>query len=127
MIAAFFSADKARARDRLATSGLDQADAIVIELGREIFGARKVTSEMFTRALRQFGDRRYPALCLASEARQLPWPQSAGRQSGLSFAQYSRIGKVGRSHARAMLVETAWAARQGGRSRRRGRGGVRSA
>ena len=42
---------------RLDTSGLDQADAIVIELGREIFGARKVTSKTFARALRHFGHR----------------------------------------------------------------------
>ena len=39
------------------TSGLGEADAIVIELGREIFGARKVSVATFTRALRQF-DRR---------------------------------------------------------------------
>jgi transposase len=32
------------------------------------------------------------------------------RQSGLGFAQYGRISKIGRSHARAMLVEAAWAA-----------------
>ena len=44
-------------KHRLDTSGLDQADAIVIELGREIFGARKVTSETFARALRHFGHR----------------------------------------------------------------------
>jgi 4-carboxymuconolactone decarboxylase len=39
------------------TSGLDGADAIVIELGREIFGARKVAPATFTRALQQFGRR----------------------------------------------------------------------
>jgi 4-carboxymuconolactone decarboxylase len=39
------------------TSGLDETDAIVIELGREIFGARKVASATFARALRQFGRR----------------------------------------------------------------------
>jgi 4-carboxymuconolactone decarboxylase len=39
------------------TSGLDEADAIVIELGREIFGARKVASATFARCLRQFGRR----------------------------------------------------------------------
>ena len=39
------------------TSVLDQADAIVIELGREIFGARKVASATFARSLRQFGRR----------------------------------------------------------------------
>ena len=32
------------------------------------------------------------------------------RQSGLSAAHHGRISKVGRSHARAMLVEAAWAA-----------------
>jgi transposase len=32
------------------------------------------------------------------------------RQSGLGLAQHGRISKVGRSHARAMLVEAAWAA-----------------
>jgi 4-carboxymuconolactone decarboxylase len=44
-------------KHRLETSGLDYADAVVIELGREIFGARKVASETFTRALRHFGRR----------------------------------------------------------------------
>jgi hypothetical protein len=39
------------------TGGLDEADAIIIELGRQIFGARKVTSATFARALRQFGRR----------------------------------------------------------------------
>src|SRR5260370_22241042 len=32
------------------------------------------------------------------------------RQSGLGVAQHGRISKRGRSHARAMLVEAAWAA-----------------
>src|SRR3546814_16218171 len=32
------------------------------------------------------------------------------RQSGLGPAHHGRISKVGRSHARAMLVEAAWAA-----------------
>jgi hypothetical protein len=32
------------------------------------------------------------------------------RQSGLGLAQHGRIKKQGRSHARAMLVEAAWAA-----------------
>ena len=44
-------------KHRRDTSDLDAADAIVIELGREIFGARKVTSETFARALQQFGRR----------------------------------------------------------------------
>jgi 4-carboxymuconolactone decarboxylase len=39
------------------TSGLDEADAIIIQLGREIFGERKVSSATFIRALRQFGRR----------------------------------------------------------------------
>jgi len=44
-------------KHRRDSSGLDAADAIVIELGREIFGARKVTSDTFARALQQFGRR----------------------------------------------------------------------
>jgi hypothetical protein len=32
------------------------------------------------------------------------------RQSGLGLAQHGRISKHGRSHARAMLIEAAWAA-----------------
>ena len=36
------------------------------------------------------------------------------RQSGLGLAQHGRISKVGRSHARAMLVEAAWAAKAAG-------------
>ena len=44
-------------KHRKDTSGLDEVDAIVIELGRQIFGARKVTSATFARALRQFGRR----------------------------------------------------------------------
>ena len=42
---------------RTDTSGLDETDAIVIELGREIFGARQVSPATFARALRQFGRR----------------------------------------------------------------------
>ena len=45
-------------RYRRATSPLDEADAIVIELGREIFTARKVSSATFVRALGQFGRRK---------------------------------------------------------------------
>jgi 4-carboxymuconolactone decarboxylase len=44
-------------KHRKNTSGLNEADAIVIELGREIFGARRVTSATFARALEQFGRR----------------------------------------------------------------------
>src|SRR5512132_1890621 len=32
------------------------------------------------------------------------------RQSGLSAARHGRITKIGRAHARAMLVEAAWSA-----------------
>jgi 4-carboxymuconolactone decarboxylase len=39
-------------KHRKDTSSLDEADGIVIELGREIFGARKVASATFARALR---------------------------------------------------------------------------
>jgi len=44
-------------RHRSSTSGLDEADAIVIELGREIFGARRVAPPTFARALQLFGRR----------------------------------------------------------------------
>jgi len=44
-------------KHRRDTSSLDEADAIVIELGREIFGARKVASATFNRTLEQFGRR----------------------------------------------------------------------
>ena len=44
-------------KHRKNTNGLDEADAIVIELGREIFGVRKVASATFVRSLRQFGRR----------------------------------------------------------------------
>ena len=42
-------------KHRKDTSSLDEVDAIVIELGREIFGARRVTSATFARSLQQFG------------------------------------------------------------------------
>ena len=44
-------------KHRKSTESLDEADAIVIELGREIFGSKKVASATFARALRQFGRR----------------------------------------------------------------------
>lgn len=40
------------------TGGLAEDDAIVIELGRKIFGARKVSQATYARALRQFGRRK---------------------------------------------------------------------
>ena len=39
------------------TESLDEADAIVIELGREIFGSKKVASATFALALQRFGRR----------------------------------------------------------------------
>jgi 4-carboxymuconolactone decarboxylase len=39
------------------TAALDEADRIVIDLGREIFTARKVAPETFARALARFGRR----------------------------------------------------------------------
>jgi 4-carboxymuconolactone decarboxylase len=44
------------------TGTLDAADAIVIELGREIFTSRKVSSATFGRALALFGRRKLVAL-----------------------------------------------------------------
>jgi 4-carboxymuconolactone decarboxylase len=45
-------------RHRRDTRNLDEADAVVIELGREIFTARKVSSATFARALALFGRRK---------------------------------------------------------------------
>jgi 4-carboxymuconolactone decarboxylase len=39
------------------TAALDEADRVIIELGREIFTAKKVMPVTFARALRQFGRR----------------------------------------------------------------------
>jgi 4-carboxymuconolactone decarboxylase len=44
-------------RHRRDASGLDESDAIVIALGREIFGAREVSPRTFARALERFGRR----------------------------------------------------------------------
>ena len=45
-------------KHRRGTEGLDEADAVIIELGRAIFGTRKVAREIFARALKQFGRRK---------------------------------------------------------------------
>jgi len=45
-------------RHRGDTGWLDEADAVVIELGREIFTARRVSAATFARALAQFGGRK---------------------------------------------------------------------
>jgi 4-carboxymuconolactone decarboxylase len=44
-------------KHRRDTGGLDETDAVFIELGREIFTARQVGSATFARALAQFGRR----------------------------------------------------------------------
>jgi 4-carboxymuconolactone decarboxylase len=44
-------------RCRRALNGIAKPDAIVIALAREIFGARKVSSETYARCLAQFGRR----------------------------------------------------------------------
>src|SRR6476661_11168223 len=45
-------------RHRRDTAGLDDTDAIVVELGREIFTAREVSSATFARALALIGRRK---------------------------------------------------------------------
>jgi len=45
-------------RHRRDTGSLDEADAIVVQLGREIFTSRKVCSGIFGRALELFGRRK---------------------------------------------------------------------
>lgn len=44
-------------RNRAPLTGLDPADANIIQLGREMFGARKVSSATYAAALKQFGRR----------------------------------------------------------------------
>ncbi len=44
-------------RQRGDTSALAEADAVVVELAREMFGARHVTAQTYARALRRFGRR----------------------------------------------------------------------
>jgi 4-carboxymuconolactone decarboxylase len=44
-------------RYRRDTAALDEADAVIIDLGREMFTARKVKPDTFARALGQFGRR----------------------------------------------------------------------
>jgi len=45
-------------KHRKSVAGLAEADAVIIEFGREIFGARKVAPATFARALKQFGRRK---------------------------------------------------------------------
>lgn len=44
-------------KHRKSTEGLHEKEASIIELGREVFGARKVKPGTFARALQQFGPR----------------------------------------------------------------------
>lgn len=44
-------------KHRKALSGVDDADAIIVTLGREMFGAKQVSSATFARAKKQFGPR----------------------------------------------------------------------
>ena len=44
-------------RNRAPLTGIDQADANIIQLGREMFGARKVSAATYAAALKQFGRR----------------------------------------------------------------------
>ncbi len=45
-------------RHRRDLAGIEQSDAVIIALGREIFGARKVSSETYASALALFGRRK---------------------------------------------------------------------
>lgn len=45
-------------RHRRSLDGVAEADAAVVELGRQMFGARRVSSETFARCLSQFGRRK---------------------------------------------------------------------
>ena len=55
------------------------------------------------------GNQRHRPVQEPAEAGELFWAKPAGAAVGLRVAHHGRIGKVGRSHARAMLVEAAWA------------------
>jgi 4-carboxymuconolactone decarboxylase len=44
-------------KHRRSTAGLDEGDAVLIDLGREMYGAKKVSSATFARALKKFGVR----------------------------------------------------------------------
>jgi 4-carboxymuconolactone decarboxylase len=44
-------------KHRRPTDGLDEKDAVIIQLGREMFGRHKVSSETFAKVRKIFGDR----------------------------------------------------------------------
>ena len=80
-------------KHRKDTSSLDEADAIVIELGREIFGARKVASATFARSLRQFeiggaSEQHAPAVFDKSEAERC-------REMALAPARWPKQQQIG--------------------------------
>jgi transposase len=56
------------------------------------------------------GDWRHPVFWLATRLVCYLVLNPRIRQSGIALPQHRRISKVGRSRARAMLVEAAWAA-----------------
>ncbi len=45
-------------KHRKSTGGLDEADAIIVDLGREVFRTKAVAAATFARALKQFGPRK---------------------------------------------------------------------
>lgn len=45
-------------KHRKSAAGLAEADAVIIDLGREVFGAKKVTQATYARAFKQFGARK---------------------------------------------------------------------
>jgi 4-carboxymuconolactone decarboxylase len=49
-------------KHRRPTAGLDETDAIIIDLGREMLGRRKVSPETYARALKRFGESTLVAL-----------------------------------------------------------------
>ena len=51
-------------RHRKPTTGLDPADALIIELGRQLWRDHKVTPEMFARAQAKFGPNRLVELVM---------------------------------------------------------------
>lgn len=51
-------------KHRKSTAGLDEADAVIVDLGRQMFGDRKVTPETFARAKAVFGPQKLVDLLL---------------------------------------------------------------
>jgi 4-carboxymuconolactone decarboxylase len=91
-------------KHRKGTNGLDEADTIVIELGREIFGARKVASATFVRSLRQFGRRALVDLvALMGNYAGTAALLTAGERSGLDASPPApRIGGYSLGNSRSI-------------------------